>query len=143
MNYNAYTSDEMKKFYEYGISLKEKYSSLNELCEYEDFDDTDKLTMICAGFEGDTIDFTEKYFLRIGEPINNGYNQYRNSFNYADNRPEKGISILTFDWFNSIKAIMFGIDSSTLKKKGVYKIKGFIIAYGGDDEPLIYATDWA
>ena len=30
-----------------------------------------------------------------------------------------------------------------MKNRGIYRIKGIQIGFGGDDEPVIYATDWA
>ena len=69
---------------------------------------------------------------------------YKSSYNYADERPEDGISVVTIEWLHSLKSVFFGAhDDDKLKNRGVYRIKGIQIGFGGDDEPVIYATDWA
>ncbi|MFA6851259.1 MAG: hypothetical protein WCS30_13025 [Selenomonadaceae bacterium] len=90
------------------------------------------------------LPFEEKEFYRIGEPVfDYAEENYRGSWNFAEDRREDGISVVTEDWLHSIKSTFFGIDNDSLKAKGIYKIKGFVIGFGGDDEPVIIATAFA
>lgn len=84
-------------------------------------------------------------YYRIGEPQIDLYGgcSYLNSHNTADEKREKGVSVINTDWLNSLKSVFWGVENG-IKILGVWKIKGiFIGEYGGDDEPLIYPVDWA
>lgn len=98
---------------------------------------------IRMGYEGKNPE--EKIYYRIGEPrIDRRAGTYYNSHNFAENKQEVGISVVTEKWLHSLKSVFFGAhDNDYIKARGVYKIKGIQIGVGGDDEPLIYATDWA
>lgn len=79
---------------------------------------------------------------RIGEPrFDNFENEYLPSNNFAENRKEYGVSVCTTKWFSSMKSVFFGIYDDKLKVRGVYKVRGVIIGFGGDDEPLLYLTE--
>lgn len=83
-------------------------------------------------------------FYRIGEPAENGYGCYKPSYNYADDMPEDGVSVVTLAWLNSMKSVFFGTTDEKIQKRGVYKIRGFVLPRrGGDDEVLICPMDWA
>lgn len=78
---------------------------------------------------------------RIGEPRFDCFeNEYLPSNNFAADRKEYGVSICTTKWFKSLKSIFFGIYDDKLKARGVYRVTGVIIGFGGDDEPLLYLT---
>lgn len=137
--YNCYSVETLREYYEMG----KNYSNEYELYSLG-INSVDLFRMARLGMNNEVIDFAEKTFYRIGEPRKNAYeNAYENSFNFADEKPEIGVSVITENWLNSLKAVFFGISNEKLQNKGVYKIKGIIIGYGGDDEPLIYPTDWA
>lgn len=102
---------------------------------------------VSMGFHNPDFDVEKievREFYRIGEPINDGNNCYKNSWNFADDKPETGVSVVTTAWLHSLKSVFFGTDDETLKTKGIYKIKGFAVpSVGGDDEILICPMDWA
>lgn len=126
--------------------LNQEFESEREMIDWamEKNYSTDAIDIMYSAIKyGDKIlPFVEKEFYRIGEPKMN-YNCYSPSFNFAENKPEEGVSVVTTEWLQSLKSIFFGTDDATLKRRGVYKIKGFVIGFGGDDEPLIYPTDFA
>ena len=83
-------------------------------------------------------------FYRIGEPRENGYGKYKPSWNYAEDRPEDGVSVVTSAWLNSMKSVFFNTTDENIEKRGVYKIRGFALpSSGGDGETLICPLDWA
>jgi hypothetical protein len=131
-----------KEFAENNMNNHEVVYTLMEM----GYNDPDAMNIVDSAMKyGDKLTVEEKIWYRIGEPITNAYgNAYKASYNYAEDRPENGISVVTADWMHSLKSVFFGAhDNDTIKTKGIYKIKGVQIGFGGDDEPLIYATDWA
>lgn len=147
--YNSWNLENIKRIYEFakelhGLSVYEQYDRLPEKYAM----DSDAATLMSAFTDAidHNLDLTleVKDFYRIGEPRMNYDGTYRPSWNYADNKPELGISVVTSEWLDSFKAIFFGAhDDEKLATRGIYKIKGVQITTGGDDEPLIYAMDWA
>lgn len=147
--YNNWNLENIKRIYKlakelHGLSAYEQYDRLPEKYAM----DGDAATLMSAFTDAIDhnieLDLEEKEFYRIGEPRMSSDGTYRPSWNYADNKPELGISVVTSEWLESFKAIFFGAhDDEKLVTRGVYKIKGVQITTGGDDEPLIYATDWA
>lgn len=147
--YDAYGIKGLTKLFNIAKEFKNKEMSTQEVV-YTLMDmgytDTDAITIVEAVMEyGDRLTVEEKIWYRIGEPIKNEYgNAYKSSYNYANDCPEIGISVVTTNWLHSLKSVFFGAhDDVKIKAKGVYQIKGVQIGFGGDDEPLIYATDWA
>lgn len=104
----------------------------------------DESAIIGEFFDAGVTDVTEHTFLRIGEPqINQGV-YYMPSWNSAEDRREIGVSVITLEWLHSLKSVLFGAhDDETLRSRGVYRITGVVIGYGGDGEPLIVPTKWA
>lgn len=150
MAYNSYGIKTITKLFELGKEFKQQDMNTSEVVDalWElGYQDIKSLNIVSAGMDyGDRIDIIEeRTYYRIGEPIVDSYGSfYKNSYNYAEDRPEIGISVVTENWMNSLKSVFFGAhDNEKLKAKGIYKIKGVQIGFGGDDEPLIYATDWA
>ena len=83
-------------------------------------------------------------FYRIGNcRQDETYNYYYNSWNFADDRREIGVSVITKEWLNSLKSVFFGTSTEKIKARGIYKIEGIVIGRGGDGEPLIIPTSWA
>ena len=131
-----------KEFAEKNMKIHEVVYTLMEM----GYNDPDAINIVDAAMKyGNKLTAEEKIWYRIGEPIINAHgNAYKASYNYAEDRPESGISVVTANWMHSLKSVFFGAhDDDTIKAKGIYKIKGVQIGFGGDDEPLIYATDWA
>lgn len=148
MEYNCYSIKTLNKFLAIAKSFRGKgldsYQILKELEKlgYTSFSDVNTITILIDS-EVETIE--EKVFYRIGEPLIDTYgNFYKPSWNFADDRPEIGVSVVTMDWLNSLKSVFFGAhNAEKLKARGIYEIKGVIMGFGGDDEPLIYPTGWA
>ena len=147
--YDGYGIKSITKLYNFGKVCAESGISDHEMIDklYDmGYTDVEAVKIVSAGATyGDKIDIEEKTYYRIGEPIKEIYGDYyKPSYNFADDRPEDGISVVTESWLNSLKSVFFGAhDDCKIATKGVYKIKGVQISIGGDDEPLIYATDWA
>lgn len=147
--YDCYGIKSITKLYNFGKECAENGMSDNEMIDklYDmGYTDLEAIKIAGAGATyGDDITIEEKTYYRIGEPIREMYGDYyKPSYNFADDRPEEGISVITESWMHSLKSVFFGAhDDEKIAAKGVYKIKGVQIAIGGDDEPLIYATDWA
>lgn len=142
MKYNGYSVNQFKEIYNMGIGCKTVYEVMDKL-EMNGYHDVKSTEIACLGMENGEAEIEEKTWYRIGEPIVEMYgNYYKNSYNYAEDRPEAGISVINSQWLNSLKSIFFGVIEK-VKTVGVYEIKGIQIGTGGDDEPLIYATDWA
>lgn len=147
--YDAYGIKGITKLFNLAKEFTEKNMNNHEVvCTLMEmgYTDTDAMNIVDAAMKyGDKITVEEKTWYRIGEPIKNAYgNAYKSSYNYAEDHPECGISVVTANWMHSLKSVFFGAhDDDKIKAKGVYKIKGVQIGFGGDDEPLIYATDWA
>ena len=148
-NYNAYGLKTIKKYAEIGKQFAQEGLTwekiMDRLPESKIFDQ-DILKFVDIGYRyGDKIEIVEREFYRIGEPrfCHEG-NYYYPSYNYAEDRPENGISVVTTAWLHNLKSVFFGAhDDEKLRSRGIYKIKGVVIGFGGDNEPLIYATDWA
>ena len=147
--YDCYGINSITKLYNFGKECAENGMSVYEMIDklYEmGYKDTEAVKIAGAGATyGDDITIEEKTYYRIGEPIREMYGDYyKPSYNFADDRPEDGISVVTENWLHSLKSVFFGAhDDEKIAAKGVYKITGVQIAIGGDNEPLIYATDWA
>lgn len=147
--YNGYSVNTIKKLFEIGKEFASKNMTTEEAIEalFEiGYYDTDSINIVKAGMMyGDRIVIEEKTWYRVGEPTIDTYGScYKNSYNFAEDRAESGVSVVTTNWLNSLKSVFFGAhDNNKLKNSGVYKIKGVQIGFGGDDEPVIYATDWA
>lgn len=88
-------------------------------------------------------DFEEKTFYRIGEPQLDQGDEYIPSYNFAADKPENGVSVITNEWLHSLKAVFFNISDEAVQARGIYEMKGIVIALGGDNEPLIYPTTYA
>lgn len=143
-DYNEYSKKTMLKLIDTGKQLINKYNNITELVYGEDFE-LNELRFIELGFKNPEWKPEFGSFYRIGEPIIDSWGQcYRHSWNYAEDCPESGVSVVTSRWLCSFKSVFFGAGDEDLKKKGVYKITGLILpAKGGDDEPLIIPCDWA
>lgn len=147
--YNGYSGKTVKQLFELGKEYEQKGMTTSDVVdrlEEMGYGDAEAYSIAVAGMKyGDRITIEEKIWYRIGEPAIDYYSDcYKNSYNYADERPEEGISVINTEWLHSLKSVFFGAhDDDKLKSRGVYRIKGVQIGFGGDDEPIIYATDWA
>lgn len=146
MKYNAYGIKSITKLVNLGKEFAEKgmddYAILDSLDKIG-YSDDEAFEIVCAAMKYD-ITVEEKTWYRIGEPRLSEGNSYYHSFNFADSRPEAGVSVVTEEWLHSLKSVFFGAhDNEKLRCRGIYKIKGVQIGFGGDDEPVIYPTDFA
>lgn len=150
MKYNGYSGKTVKRLFEIGKECEQKGMTASEVVDRLaelGFTNDEAYNIAFAGMKyGDRITIIEeKNWYRIGEPAMDWYGGcYKSSYNYADGCPEEGISVVTTEWLHSLKSIFYGAhDDDKLKSRGVYRIKGVQIGFGGDDEPVIYATGWA
>ena len=123
-----------------GVTLTEYLNSVDIFAYGEE-----KAMLLEAFMKNPELKAEERVFFRIGEPtLKRGAFQYAPSTNFAEQKSETGVSVVTPAWLNSLKSVFFGAhDDSKLAARGVYAIKGVVIGYGGDGEPLIYPTAWA
>lgn len=93
---------------------------------------------------GQTIPTYEiKTYYRIGEPqIDDCGNFYKPSYNFADQKYEYGISVVTKSWLNSLKSVFWNAELRC-KTHGIYSFRGVQIGVGGDDEPVVMPIEWA
>ena len=144
MKYNQFSFEKIKKLIAEGQEAAKKYNTEEEmayatnysLAEYE---------FVSMGFNNPDFVVGEiKEFYRIGEPIQDGYGCYKSSWNFAEDRPEAGVSVVTTAWLHSMKSVFFNTTDEKIRLRGIYKIKGFVVpGVGGDDEILICPMDWA
>ncbi|MCM1224559.1 MAG: hypothetical protein NC548_59935 [Lachnospiraceae bacterium] len=144
MKYNQINFNQIKKLIADGQAAAKDgetldniiYSGRYSLMEYE---------FVSLGFENPDWQVGEiREFFRIGEPIDNGYGTYKNSWNFAEDRRESGVSVVTTAWLHSLKSVFFGTSDEKIAARGVWKIRGFVVpGHGGDDETLICPIDWA
>lgn len=152
MKYEKLTAKEIARYMAIGSTIasegKNFDTTIEEMIYNDEFEmweiDSNAIEFVKMGYEGRTLP-EEKTYYRIGEPRINHYNgTYYNSHNFADDKQESGISVVTTEWLQSLKSVFFGAhNDDTLKARGIYKIRGIQIGIGGDGEPLIYAVDWA
>lgn len=132
MKYNEYSFEKIKKLIAEGQAAARVGQNINDFVYSTDYKPSE-YNFVLMGFEN--VDFVPgdiKEFYRIGEPIVNEGGWYKNSYNYKDGRPEKGVSIVTTKWLDSLTSIFFGTSDEIISSKGVYKIRGFIIpGWGG------------
>ena len=145
MKYNEYSFEKIKEFIAEGQRAFLNYRSLEELLYSADYS-LREWEYIELGFKNPdwTIGEAETFY-RIGEPVlDKNMGCYKSSYNYADDRPECGVSVITTKWLHSFKSIFFGTSDEDLQRRGVYKITGFALpSTGGDDELLVKPLDWA
>lgn len=99
--------------------------------------------VLLCGAANRNVSLEEKTYYHIGALEEDEYfSLYRPSYNYADDRFEEGVSVVTLKWLHSIKSIFWGAEER-IKSWGVYKFKGVQIGFGGDDEPVVYPTSLA
>lgn len=147
VDYNAYSANMLAKIHarahqllDDGISYRE-YMDTVDILSYG----LEKAELLHAFMENPDLSPQPVSFYRIGEPrLNANGDQYAPSTNFAEDRAEDGVSVVTTKWLNSLKSVFFGAhDDARIAARGVYKVRGVIIGYGGDDEPLIYPIAWA
>lgn len=142
MVFNQYSLNKIKKLISKGQEAYKDGLTLDDLARMSSFGEYEFYEI---GFENpDYTVPTPRWFYRIGEPIEDGYGSYKYSYNFCADERERGISVVTTDWLQSLKSIFFGTSDDIIAAKGVYKVYGFELPYrGGDDEPLICPLDWA
>lgn len=145
--YNSYSPKGLQKIKDKALELLASGKTITDyIYSGSDANLTDeKITLLEAFMQNPNLSIEERVFLRIGKPSLDGSGQqYANSFNFAEQMPEAGVSVVTTGWLDNLKSVFFGAhDDAKIAARGVYAIKGVVISSGGDDEPLIYPTAWA
>lgn len=145
--YNSYSAKMLAKIRERAQDLLQRGVTLTEYLNSVDLFSygLEKANLLEAFMNNPELTAEEQVFFRIGEPaVNGGADQYAPSTNFAEQKAEAGVSVVTPSWLHSLKSVFFGAhDDDKLAARGVYAIKGVVIGYGGDGEPLIYPTAWA
>lgn len=143
--YNQYSISKIKNLIAQGAEAANDYASIDDLLYSHDYT-LSEFELVEIGFQNPNFVPGEvKEYYRIGEPIIDKFTgTYKPSYNFADDKPEIGVSVVTIEWLNSFKSIFFGTSDEDIEAKGVYKIKGIELpSTGGDDETLILPIDWA
>lgn len=149
MNYPvALNCDDIKTLFNIGKNASNECEMLEnaELRGYNTASDSVTI-LLYAGYRSKTTGFiptfnTEKFY-RIGEPVIDIYSGlYMPSFNFATQKKELGVSVISKEWLHNLKSVFFG-SKEKIKIKGIWEIKGVAIAKGGDDEPLIFPLEYA
>lgn len=111
MEYNCYSIKTLNKYLEVAKEFRGKgldpYHLLEELkaLGYTSFSDVNMITNLIDS-EVETIE--EKTYYRIGEPAIDTYGcYYKPSYNFANDRPEIGVSVVTISWLNNLKSVFF------------------------------------
>lgn len=121
------TEKEAKKYYDMGSQASKKYSDMFDAMYEMRVDFWAAQKAFDMGFHG--IAWEVKEYQRLGN-IPEGP-----SFNYMDQSPEHGVSVITDEWKQTIHGMFF------MEKYGNRKIvtfRGvFVGHFGGDGEPLV------
>lgn len=117
MDYNEFSFEKIKELVKQGQDAATKYSTMMDLLYSKEFGFAE-WEYIAMGFENPDWEIGEiKTFYRIGEPLINDGGAYRNSYNYAADRPEDGVSVVTTEWLHSLKSVFFGTSDEKLKAR--------------------------
>lgn len=147
--YDAWSVNSINKYIKLGIDYQEADKSFYALIDRVTDMTFSEIAVEFAecGYNYGTEFYpaTVQTWYRIGEPLTDRYSGgYKHSYNYANDKPEIGVSVISKDWLHSVKSVFFGAhDDETLQTRGVWKIPGVQVGWGGDDEPLIYPTGYA
>lgn len=122
------TQSEAKEYYEAGKQASRVYRDMFDAMWEEripDYWPAQKAFQM--GFNGVTWEVKE--YERLGD-VPDGP-----SYNYMDQRPEKGVSVVTDEWQKTIHGMFF---MSKYGSRKVVRFNGvFTGYYGGDGEPLV------
>lgn len=140
--YNEYPFSRIERFIEKGKKAREEEKNEAELAYMAS--SLGEFEFMKLGYDNPNFEPIIGEFYRIGEPRKDGYGKYKPSWNYAEDKPEDGVSVVTSAWLNSMKSVFFNTTDENIEKRGVYKIRGFALpSSGGDEETLICPLDWA
>jgi hypothetical protein len=85
----------------------------------------------------DNFDLKEQKWERRGAPPKDNTNEvqseYRKSYNYADDKPEVGISVADAEWQKSMRSVWF-------VGRDMYQVTGIQLGWGSDGEAVICPT---
>lgn len=143
MKYNQYSFSTIKKLINIGQTAAKEGKSEYEVCDL--IEEPSEAEFIYLGYQNPDYEIGEiREYYRIGEPREDGHGSYLPSYNFAEDRPEDGVSVVTTAWLNSYKSVFFNTTDEKIASRGIYKIKGFALpGVGGDDETMICPMDWA
>lgn len=131
MKYNEYSYETIKKLIAEGQEFKKKGWTEEEIVWNNDYCLSESRFVMIGYNNPDFILGEIKEFYRIGEPAIDSYGCYLSSFNRPEDRREDGVSIVTSSWLSSWSGLFFGTDDETIARRGVYKIKGFLLPSRG------------
>lgn len=142
--YNQYSHEYICKLIKMGQELSKAGRDFDSFVYESDYS-VSKIEFIGMGYNNPDWKMPEpKEYYRIGEPAIGYDDCYCPSRNYAEDRPEAGVSVVTKAWLHSLKSVFFGTSNDKLRARGIYKIYGFELPQkGGDDETLVCPLDWA
>lgn len=122
------TEAEAKKYHEAGKKAAKVYQSLSDAMWEERVPEYwPAQKAFDMGFKG--VAWEVKEYQRLGN-VPDGP-----SYNFMDQAPEKGVSVITDEWQKTVHGIFFMTKNSGRK---VIKFNGvFTGHYGGDGEPLV------
>lgn len=144
-SYNQYSLKTIRRLVKEGAEASRKFRTVEEMIVNSDYS-LGELEFVCIGFHNpDFVPGEAEVFYRIGEPrLNRMDGCYARSYNYVEDRPESGVSVVTTGWLRSMKSVFFGATDDKIADRGVWKVKGLRLpSSGGDDEILIIPVDWA
>lgn len=143
MKYNQYSFNTIKRLIRIGQDAAKEGRSEYDLCDL--IGSPSEAEFVLLGYHNPDFEIGEiREYYRIGEPRCDGHGCHLPSYNFAEDRPENGVSVVTTAWLNSFKSVFFNTTDENLLKRGVYKIKGFSLpGVGGDNETMICPMDWA
>lgn len=143
VKYNQFSFNTIKKLVRIGQKAFEE--GKNEYDLFDLIESPSEADFVYLGYHNPDFEIGEiREYYRIGEPRDDGHGCYLPSYNFAEERPENGVSVVTTNWLNSFKSVFFNTTDDKISKRGVYKIRGFALpALGGDDETVICPMDWA
>lgn len=123
------TQAEAKKYYEAGQQAAKSYNSLRvAMCESDLPLYWPAQKAFDMGFSG--VDWEVKEYERLGNVPED-----RPSYNYKEQEPEHGVSVVTEEWKKTIAGVFF---MGKYGNREMVKFNGvFTGYYGGDDEPLV------
>lgn len=113
-SYDAWGINSINKFMKIGIECRESGMSEPECVHHAVYElnveGSEAITFVASGYRYGSEFYPAKIktWYRIGEPRQDIYNgAYHNSYNFAEDKPEDGVSVISESWLHSTKSIFF------------------------------------
>lgn len=143
--YGGFSADTINEMY----SLAKKHKDINDFyhafVKKYGYDWTIEADTVWNMAQDDCeYDCSVNFYYRIGEPhLDEENNKYIPSENTVNGGYEKGVSVISPDWLESVEHALYGVDYEKVKERGIWVIPGIEVGKGIDGEPVIYPTDFA